>query len=76
MLDMNQLHEGQSVYVIYRNPHTPTVSSIQEATIALDPMNPGQMSLVLFDYYHPIEEDDAIFSSYEEAEASYDDYFM
>ncbi|MDV2684133.1 transcriptional regulator SplA domain-containing protein [Alkalihalophilus sp. As8PL] len=76
MLDVNQLHEGQQVYVIYRNPHTPTVSAIQEATIAFDPMNPGQMSLVLFDYYHPIEEDDAIFSSYEEAEASFDEYMM
>ncbi len=74
MFEINQLQEGQQVYIIYRNPHTPTVSTIQEATIARDPMNPSQLSLLLYDYYHPIEEDDAIFTSYAEAESLYDEY--
>lgn len=76
MLDIQQLEEGQQVYIIYRNPHTPTVSTIQEATIARDPMNQDQLSLLLYDYYHPIEEDDAIFVSYAEAETLYNQYFF
>ncbi|GAE33280.1 transcriptional regulator SplA domain-containing protein [Halalkalibacter akibai] len=76
MLDIQQLEEGQQVYIIYRNPHTQTVSTIQEATIARDPMNPAQLSLLLYDFYHPIEADDAIFNSYEEAEAMFDQFLM
>ncbi|WP_017726393.1 transcriptional regulator SplA domain-containing protein [Halalkalibacterium ligniniphilum] len=75
-MDMNQLREGQQVYVIFRNPHTPTVATIQEATIARDPMNPEELSMLLYDFYHPIEADDAIFASYDEAEAVYQDYFL
>lgn len=76
MLNINELYEGQQVYVIYRNPHTPTVSTIQEATIARDPMNPQQLSLLLYDFYHPIDEDDAIFASKASAETLYDEFMM
>ncbi|ARK31922.1 transcriptional regulator SplA domain-containing protein [Halalkalibacter krulwichiae] len=76
MLDLEQLEEGQQVYIIYRNPHTQTVSTIQEATIARDPMNPAELSLLLFDFYHPIEADDAIFRSFEEAEATFEQFYM
>ena len=76
MLDVNSLYEGQSVFIIYRNPHTPTVATIQEATIARDPMDPSVLSLLLYDYYHPIEEDDAIFATYEAAEQLYDQFMM
>ncbi|KMK77661.1 transcriptional regulator SplA domain-containing protein [Alkalihalobacillus pseudalcaliphilus] len=75
MLDLNQLYEGQSVYVIYRNPHTQTVATIQEATILPNPEKPEQMSLFLYDFYHPIEADDAIFTSLQEAEQLYNQYF-
>ncbi|MBU8909553.1 transcriptional regulator SplA domain-containing protein, partial [Desertibacillus haloalkaliphilus] len=43
-LDIQQLEEGQQVYIIYRNPHTQTVSNVQEATIARDPMDPSRLS--------------------------------
>jgi transcriptional regulator of the spore photoproduct lyase operon len=76
MLDIQELEEGQQVYIIYRNPHTQTVSTIQEATIARDPMDPAQLSLLLFDFYHPIEADDAIFHSYEEAESMFEQLYM
>ncbi|WP_332633643.1 transcriptional regulator SplA domain-containing protein [Halalkalibacter flavus] len=76
MLDIQQLEEGQQVYIIYRNPHTQTVSNVKEATIARDPMDPSRLSLLLFDFYHPIEEDDAIFASYEEAESLFEDFYM
>jgi transcriptional regulator of the spore photoproduct lyase operon len=76
MLNINNLYEGQSVYIIYRNPHTPTVATIQEATIARDPMDPSILSLLLYDYYHSIEEDDAIFESYEAAEQMFDQFMM
>lgn len=76
MIEIEQLQEGQQVYIIYRNPHTQTVSTVQEATIARDPMNPEQLSLLLFDFYHPIEADDALFNSYEEAESMFQQFYM
>ncbi|MFC0559497.1 transcriptional regulator SplA domain-containing protein [Halalkalibacter alkalisediminis] len=76
MIDIQQLQVGQQVYIIYRNPHTQTVSTIQEATIARDPMNPEQLSLLLFDFYHPIEADDALFNTYEEAESMFEQFYM
>ncbi len=76
MLSLNDLVEGQQVYVIYQNPHTPSVSTIQEATIARDPENPEMLSLLLYDFYHPIEEDDAIFATYESAELLYNQFIM
>jgi len=30
MLHVSELQDGQSVFVIYSNPHTPTVATIQE----------------------------------------------
>ncbi|WP_088103976.1 transcriptional regulator SplA domain-containing protein [Halalkalibacter urbisdiaboli] len=76
MLDLQQLKEGQSVYVIYRNPHTQSVQTIQEAMVARDPMDPNQLSLLIHDFYHPIEANDAIFSTQEEAQQLYDQYMM
>ncbi|WP_413378667.1 transcriptional regulator SplA domain-containing protein [Alkalihalobacillus sp. 1P02AB] len=75
MLDLNQLYDGQNVYVIYRNPHTQTVATIQEATIREHPEIQNQLALFLYDYYHPIEADDAIFTTLEEAEQLYEQYY-
>ncbi|WP_100405310.1 transcriptional regulator SplA domain-containing protein [Bacillus solitudinis] len=76
MLDIEELYEGQQVYVIYRNPHTQTVSTIQEALIARHPMDPDQLSLLIHDFYHPIEVDDAIFTTQEEAEGLFQQYML
>ena len=76
MINIEDLQEGQQVYIIYRNPHTQTVSTVQEASIERDPMNPDQLSLLLFDFYHPIEADDALFQSFEEAESMFEQFYM
>ncbi|WP_062047497.1 transcriptional regulator SplA domain-containing protein [Bacillus sp. JCM 19034] len=76
MLSIDELEEGQQVYVIYENPHTPSVSTIQEAMIARDPDDPERLTLLFRDFYHPIEEDDAIFATYESAELLYNQLSM
>ncbi|MCM3760460.1 transcriptional regulator [Alkalihalobacillus oceani] len=76
MLDLYELEEGQSVYIIYRDPQTPAVSSIQQATVTRDPGGTEQLALFLFDDYHLLEEDHAIFTSYEEAETIYDQFIF
>ncbi|MET3506262.1 transcriptional regulator SplA domain-containing protein [Halalkalibacter oceani] len=76
MIDLYELEEGQSVYIIYRDPQTPTASTIQQATVARDPDGTGRLALFLFDDYHIMEEDDALFTSYEEAETIYDQFIF
>ncbi|MFB4210504.1 transcriptional regulator SplA domain-containing protein [Shouchella sp. 1P09AA] len=73
MLHVSELQDGQSVFVIYSNPHTPTVATIQEGYISVDSLG---TSVVVYDYYHTLEEDDAVFASYEDAEQVYNQYMM
>ena len=56
--------------MIYRNPHAANVAHIKEAEIVHHPYHEGELSLF---YTKPIIrlEDDAVFSTYEEAEALY-----
>ncbi|GAA0328239.1 splAB operon transcriptional regulator SplA [Bacillus carboniphilus] len=68
-------HPGQVVYVMYRNPHTQSVATIQEAAIVNDPYHPDQLALFLFDAYYPITTELAIYTSKEEAEEAYQHYF-
>ncbi|TDQ36537.1 transcriptional regulator of the spore photoproduct lyase operon [Aureibacillus halotolerans] len=68
------LSAGESVFVIYRNPHTQNVATIQEAQILQDPIS-HQPALFLYDHYYPLDMDYAMYSTYEEAEAAYEDYF-
>lgn len=73
MLQISELKDGQTVYIIYSNPHTPSVSTIQEGYISVDALG---ASVVVYDYYHTLEEDDAVFASYEDAESVYNQYMM
>lgn len=74
-MDINQLSEGDTVYVIYRNPHTQNVAMIQEGTIANDPESPESLSIFMLDTYYPLSEEYAMYSSLAEAEEMYEYYF-
>ncbi|MCP8969866.1 transcriptional regulator [Ectobacillus sp. SYSU M60031] len=64
---------GDEVYVIYNNPHTPTVANIRAAEIVQHPKDPNDVALFLHDTFHVIEDDDALFTSYEAAERAFQD---
>jgi transcriptional regulator of the spore photoproduct lyase operon len=67
-IDPKDLKNGDEVYVIYRNPHVPSVSNIKAAEIVQHPKDPNALALFLNETFHVIEDDDALFSSQEAAE--------
>ncbi|MGD7052556.1 transcriptional regulator SplA domain-containing protein [Sutcliffiella horikoshii] len=71
----SSLQEGDIVYLFYRNPHTQNVASIQQANITANPYEDGQLSIFLYDTYYPLSDEFVFFTSLEEAEALYNDYF-
>ncbi|MFZ7767350.1 transcriptional regulator SplA domain-containing protein [Bacillus licheniformis] len=66
---------GDEVYVIYWNPHAANVAHIKEAEVVDHPLHEGELALFMYDTYHAFAEDDAVFSSYEEAERLYRELF-
>ncbi|PMC35094.1 transcriptional regulator [Bacillus sp. UMB0899] len=72
---MNEFKVGEEVYVIYRNPHAVNVANIEKAEIVEHPNDNQELALFLHDAYHPLEEDDAVFSSFKEAEELYNQLF-
>ena len=67
-IDPKDLKNGDEVYVIYRNPHVPSVSNIKAAEIVQHPKDPNALALFINDTFHVIEDDDALFSSQAAAE--------
>lgn len=76
MIDMNNAKPGDEVYVIYRNPHVPTVANIKAAEIVQHPKDPNALALFLNETFHVIEDDDALFSTSEAAQQAYDEHFL
>ncbi|UTR09178.1 transcriptional regulator [Evansella sp. LMS18] len=74
-MDISHLREGDSVYVITRNPHTQSVAEIQEASVTEHPDHPGRLVMFLFEEYFPLTDDSAIFTTEEEAQKMYNVYF-
>ncbi|APH05515.1 transcriptional regulator SplA domain-containing protein [Bacillus weihaiensis] len=72
---MEDFRVGDEVYVIYRNPHAAVVANIEKAEVVEHPKNPGELALFLHDAYHPLAEDDAVFSSLDDAESLYNEIF-
>ncbi|MCM3160203.1 transcriptional regulator SplA domain-containing protein [Metabacillus litoralis] len=72
---MDNFKIGEEVYVIYRNPHAVNVANIEKAEIVEHPTNQKKLAIFLHDAYHPLAEDDAVFSSFEEAEELYNQLF-
>jgi transcriptional regulator of the spore photoproduct lyase operon len=76
MIDITSAKPGDEVYVIYRNPHVPTVANIKAAEIVQHPKNPNALALFLNETFHVIEDDDALFATSESAERAYEDHFF
>jgi transcriptional regulator of the spore photoproduct lyase operon len=74
-IDLKDVNPGDEVYVIYNNPHTPTVSNVKKAEIVQHPHNPDGLALFLHETFHVIEDDDALFSSEEAATRAYDQLY-
>ncbi|AZB42597.1 transcriptional regulator [Bacillus sp. FJAT-42376] len=74
---MNRLQAkaGDTVYVIYRNPHTANVAVIKEAEVVRHPEDKNDVALFMYETYHELLPDDAVFSTYEEAEQLYNELF-
>ncbi|MGG3564494.1 transcriptional regulator SplA domain-containing protein [Neobacillus rhizosphaerae] len=75
-LDINNAKPGDEVYVIYRNPHVPSVANVKAAEIVQHPKDPNALALFLNETFHVIEDDDALFSTSEAAQQAYDDHFF
>ncbi|MBA9028304.1 transcriptional regulator SplA domain-containing protein [Peribacillus huizhouensis] len=66
---------GDIVYVFYRNPHTQDVTNIQEAAVVMNPENPQELALFLYETYYPLSNELAVYTSIEQAEQDYQYYF-
>lgn len=71
MIDPKSVKNGDEVFVIYRNPHVPSVSNIKAAEIVPHPKDPNAVALFLNETFHVIEDDDALFTSRSAAEKAY-----
>jgi transcriptional regulator of the spore photoproduct lyase operon len=76
MIDLTNAKPGDEVYVIYRNPHVPSVANIKAAEIVQHPKDPNALALFLNETFHVIEDDDALFTSSESATRAYEDHFF
>ncbi|UYZ20334.1 transcriptional regulator SplA domain-containing protein [Mesobacillus jeotgali] len=71
VIDPKNLKFGDEVFVIYRNPHVPSVSNIKAGEIVQHPKDPNAFALFLNETLHVIEDDDALFATQEAAENAY-----
>lgn len=74
-IDPKDVKPGDEVFVIYHNPHTPTVSNIMPAEIVKHPKDPNRTALFLHETFHTIEDDDALFNSEEAANQAYNELY-
>ena len=74
IINAKEVQVGDEVFVIYNNPHVPTVSNVRAAEIVQHPKDPNAVALFLNDTFHTIEDDDALFSSEAAAEQAYSNF--
>ncbi|WP_096188152.1 transcriptional regulator SplA domain-containing protein [Evansella halocellulosilytica] len=74
-MDIQELNNGDTVYVIFQNPYSQTAAQIQEASIVSHPERDGELSLFLFEEHYSLTDEYAMFPSYQEAEDMYRQYF-
>ncbi|CAG9620503.1 transcriptional regulator SplA domain-containing protein [Sutcliffiella rhizosphaerae] len=72
---VSTLQEGDTIFLFYRNPHTQNVATIQQANIVPNPHKGGELSIYLYDTYYPLSDEFVFFSSLEEAQSLYNEYF-
>lgn len=76
MIDPRDVKAGDEVFVIYNNPHTPTVANIRPAEIVQHPKDPNALALFLNETFHVIEDNDALFPSEEAAEQAFNEHYQ
>ncbi|MFJ7745603.1 transcriptional regulator SplA domain-containing protein [Peribacillus sp. NPDC097295] len=74
VINAKEVQVGDEVFVIYNNPHVPTVSNVRAAEVVQHPKDPNAVALFLNDTFHTIEDDDALFSSEAAAEQAYSNF--
>ena len=74
VINAKEVQVGDEVFVIYNNPHVPSVSNVRAAEIVQHPKDPNAVALFLNDTFHTIEDDDALFSSEAAAEQAYNNF--
>ena len=74
-IDPKDIKPGDEVYVIYNNPHTPSVSNVIPAEVVPHPKDPARNALFLHETFHVIEDDDALFASEETATQAYEQLY-
>ncbi|RFU62096.1 transcriptional regulator [Peribacillus glennii] len=74
-IDPKNAKAGDEVFVIYNNPHTPTVSNVRPAEIVPHPKDPDALALFINDTFHVIEDDDALFASEAAAERAFQEIY-
>ncbi|MGJ7921645.1 transcriptional regulator SplA domain-containing protein [Neobacillus sp. LXY-4] len=75
MIDPKNAKAGDEVFVLYHNPHTPSVVNIKPAEIVQHPHDPNKLALFLNESFHLIEEDDALYSSESAAEQAFSELY-
>jgi transcriptional regulator of the spore photoproduct lyase operon len=75
VIDLKTIRPGDEVFVIYRNPHVPSVANIKAAEIVQHPKDPNQLALFINDTFHVIEDDDALFATAEGSEIAYEEVY-
>jgi transcriptional regulator of the spore photoproduct lyase operon len=76
IVDITSAKPGDEVFVIYRNPHVPTVANIRPAEIVTHPKDPNSLALFLNETFHVIEDDDALFPTSESAQKAFEGHFF
>jgi transcriptional regulator of the spore photoproduct lyase operon len=74
-IEPNQLKQGDEVFVIYHNPHVPSVANVKAAEIVQHPKDPNALALFINETFHVIEDDDALFVNEDDAKKAYDEAF-
>jgi transcriptional regulator of the spore photoproduct lyase operon len=73
IINPNDVKAGDEVFVIYRNPHIPTVANVKSAEIVEHPKDPNAVALFLNETFHTIEDEDLLFTSEAAAERAYEE---
>ncbi|WP_053363776.1 transcriptional regulator SplA domain-containing protein [Bacillus sp. FJAT-27251] len=74
-IEPNELKQGDEVFVIYHNPHVPSVANVKAAEIVPHPKDPNALALFINETFHVIEDDDALFASEDAAKRAYADAY-
>jgi len=75
-IDPKNAKIGDEVFVIYHNPHTPTVANVKPAEIVQHPKDPNALALFLNETFHTIEDDDALFQTEQAAQTAYNQMYQ